>query len=360
MLKLALEKVRRVRSGFFTWERIRARRRQLINGMHRGIAPLIYLETTSACNLNCVMCPCQRPSVKRFKPDLYMDFDLFCNLVDQIAKQKPIPELRLHKDGEPLLHPRIVEMIDYAAARIPHVTLATNATLLDETMAASILETRLHEIRFSLEGSNRETYAKIRRQSPTNPHRDTNVDVGYDAVVTNIIRFSNMRREKASDAPRIGIRITEFEPTRGEICTVVEFWKKWADYVHVAPLLSWSGAVSVRKSAPAVRYPCMQLWNMQVISSDGTMVPCSVYVDETGSGSGRLCDLHNISIKNAFCSREMNELRKAHLEGNIDSFEFCANCVDWDTGDPTMEKLWSQRFKRAMLREIDRLDRVQE
>ncbi len=37
----------------------------------------IYLETTSACNLNCVMCTAQRPATKSIKPSGYMDLGLF-------------------------------------------------------------------------------------------------------------------------------------------------------------------------------------------------------------------------------------------------------------------------------------------
>ena len=98
----------------------------------------VYLETTSACNLNCVMCAAQRPATKAIKPSGYMDLSLFKRLVDEIARELPsIEYVYLHKDGEPLLHPDIVEMIQYASSRHPNVTLVPNATLLDERMALS-------------------------------------------------------------------------------------------------------------------------------------------------------------------------------------------------------------------------------
>ena len=74
----------------------------------------VYLETTSACNLNCVMCAAQRHATKAIKPSGYMDLILFKRLVDEIARDLPsIEYVYLHKDGEPLLHPDIVEMIQY-------------------------------------------------------------------------------------------------------------------------------------------------------------------------------------------------------------------------------------------------------
>jgi len=333
---------------------LRTRREHLLGVIRDASVPAVYLETTSACNLNCVMCPCQRPSIKKIKPDSYMDYDLFCSLVDEISGQTPVPSLKLHKDGEPLLHPRIVEMIDYASSRLPDVMLVTNGTLLDERMASEILETSLQEIRFSIEGSNRETYAKVRRQSPDNPHRMA-ASVEYESVVENIVRFCRMRKALGKDTPRVGVRMTEFEPTREETDAAVAFWKEHVDYVRVVPLLSWSGAVTVRKDMPSARYPCMHLWKSQVISADGTMVPCCIYVDKTGKKAGRLTELTGTSMQQAFVSARANELRRAHIAGELDGFEFCVGCMDWDFGKDA-ERLWSDRFKKKMLREIGRAE----
>lgn len=343
--------LKRFRKGFRRRKALMARRKHLLALIRRRSAPSVYLETTSACNLNCVMCPCQRPGVKKIKPDGFMDFELFCKLVDEISRQTPVPSLKLHKDGEPLLHPRIVEMIDYASSRVSHVMLVTNGTLLDERMAAAILATNLHEIRFSLEGSNRETYAKVRRQSPDNPHRMVADSIEYESVVENINRFYRMKKALGNETPRVGVRMTEFEPTRDETEAAVAFWKERVDYVMVVPLLSWSGAVSVRKDMPSGRYPCMHLWESQVISADGTMVPCCIYVDKIGSKSGHLDDLNRSSARQAFVSTRVNQMRRAHITGEIDAFEFCVGCKDWDFGRE-IERVWSERFKRKMLKEI--------
>jgi len=343
-----------LRKPFTRRKAIWRRRKHLIMAIRQQRPSEVYLETTSACNLNCVMCPTQRASVKAFKPDGYMDFRLFCRLVDQIGEMTPAPRLWLHKDGEPLLHPRIVEMIEYASVRVPHVVLVTNGTLLNGKMTAAILETRLHEVRFSLEGSNKETYSTVRRQTSNNPHRIAGNGVGYNKVVENIVRFCELKKAKGKETPRVGIQMVEFEPTRAEIDTAVPFWSEVADFVRVIPLFSWSGTVSVQKEMPPFRYPCEHLWESQVISSDGTMVPCCIYVDKTGNMGGHLADLSSKSMMEAFVSPGISEIRIAHLLGNLDAFEFCAKCMDWDAGWTEPERLWSKRFKRRMLKEINR------
>ena len=178
----------------------------------------VYLETTSACNLNCVMCAAQRRATKSDQAERLHGPGLFKRLVDEIARDLPsIQYVYLHKDGEPLLHPDIVEMIQYASSRHPNVTLVTNATLLDERMARAILATPLQKIRFSVDGLTRDTFEKIRIQLPSNEFVRTGTDVGYNAVMANIERFLRCRRQTGNTTLNVGIRTTNFKPTSGEI-----------------------------------------------------------------------------------------------------------------------------------------------
>lgn len=163
-------------------------------------------------------------------------------------------------------------------------------------MTQGILDTNLQEIRFSVEGSNNVTYAKVRRQSPKNPHKMVGVKTDYESVVQNITRFSRIRKERRKETPRIGVRMTDFEATRADIQAAVKFWKERADYVSVVPMLSWSGSISTKREMGTNRFPCIHLWDMQVISSDGTMVPCCIFVDTTGSNTGQMADSKSINL----------------------------------------------------------------
>jgi sulfatase maturation enzyme AslB (radical SAM superfamily) len=164
------------------------------------------------------MCAVQRHATKAIKPSGYMDLSLFKRLVDEVARDLPsIEYVYLHKDGEPLLHPDIVEMIQYASSRHPNVTLVTNATLLDDRMARAILATPLQKIRLSVDGLTRKTFEKIRIQLPSNEFVRTGTDVGYHAVMTNIERFLHLRQQTGNTTLNVGIRTTNFKPTSGEI-----------------------------------------------------------------------------------------------------------------------------------------------
>ena len=70
----------------------------------------MYLESTNACNLRCIMCPTGRGLAQRKKG--FLDWDLFRQVIDEMAPH--VATTTLHIWGEPLLHPRIVDKIGRA------------------------------------------------------------------------------------------------------------------------------------------------------------------------------------------------------------------------------------------------------
>ena len=57
--------------------------------------------------------------------------------------------ITLASRGEPTLHPKLPEMLEYASGKFLEVKLNTNATRLDEKVIRKILETQVNEIVFS-------------------------------------------------------------------------------------------------------------------------------------------------------------------------------------------------------------------
>lgn len=292
----------------------------------------IYLETTSACNLNCVMCAAQRPATKQFKPSGYMDLELFKRLIDEITAHLPtIQAISLHKDGEPLLHPQIVEMVEYAASRHHNVTLVTNATLLDEARSREILATPLQNIRFSVDGLAKQTFERVRVQAADNEFRYLNVPVGYDDVMANIDMFLTLRQRLNNRTVRCGVRTTSFTPTKGEIERFVEYWSARVEFVDVAELGSWTGEVGKEKRPMSERHPCIAPWASLTISWDGKLVPCCMYVDTSGHRKGELFDLTHATLLDALDAPRRRALMVAHLDGALESeAPYCVDCRDWD------------------------------
>jgi len=108
--------------------------------LNYAIPPILQLESTTACNLDCSFC--LRSSLNRSEG--YISFDDFRQVVDK-AKSR---YLTLHGWGEPLLHEDLPDMIRYAAGKKISVNFTTNATLLPEKTDA-LLSSGLDAIAFS-------------------------------------------------------------------------------------------------------------------------------------------------------------------------------------------------------------------
>ena len=115
----------------------------------------LWIEVTSHCNLRCPLCPNRDlpPEKKGF-----LDFDLFKEVVDQSAGR--VHDLYLFHRGEPLLHPRLAEMIAYAEHRGIPSRIHTNATLLTASLAGKLLDSGLRCLSFSFDGYDATTYER--------------------------------------------------------------------------------------------------------------------------------------------------------------------------------------------------------
>ena len=87
-----------------------------------------YVEPTNACNLDCRTCV--RHSWDEHEG--FMEWPVYERVVDGLAAPATIAFMGL---GEPLLHPRLVDMVRLATACGLATEITTNALLLDEVMA---------------------------------------------------------------------------------------------------------------------------------------------------------------------------------------------------------------------------------
>ena len=82
----------------------------------------IYVEITNSCNLNCDFC------IKNKRDNKFISIDEFKLLLDKIKDYTNY--LYFHVLGEPLLHPKINELIDIASNDFK-INITTNGYLID-------------------------------------------------------------------------------------------------------------------------------------------------------------------------------------------------------------------------------------
>lgn len=94
-----------------------------------------WIEITQNCNLICRHCY-EGSSRRTRKPE--MSFDDFTFIIDELEKYG-VGGIQL-VGGEPLVHSRIREMIDYVAGKFSYIEIYTNGTLLTEELLNQIAD----------------------------------------------------------------------------------------------------------------------------------------------------------------------------------------------------------------------------
>src|SRR5579872_985125 len=149
----------------------------------------VQIEPVGQCNLRCQMCPIQfRQDGPPYGPPAFMQFETFTRLIDQMAN---VQELHMQGLGEPMMHPRFFDMVEYATARDIRVTTNSNLTLLNEKRAERCISSGLDCLHISIDGATAETYERIR------------VRAHFDRVLGNIERLLRVRERLGSTHPTL-------------------------------------------------------------------------------------------------------------------------------------------------------------
>ena len=171
----------------------------------------VQIEPVGQCNLRCQMCPIQfRQDGPPYGPPAFMPFETFTRLIDQFPH---IKQLHLQGLGEPMMHPRFFEMVQYAAARGIRVTTNTNLTLLNTRRAAECVASGLETIYVSIDGATAETYERIR------------VRAHHDRVMNNLQLLLQAREGHA--LPHLWIVMVIMRNNFSELPALVRLAKDW-------------------------------------------------------------------------------------------------------------------------------------
>ncbi len=313
-------------------EATRWRRNQLLRpikwlayetGQTRWVPPpdRLYIESTNICNLSCIMCPTGRKEQTRKKG--YMDFNLFKAIVDEMAPW--VQATTLHIWGEPLLHPRLFDMIAYCHQKGLRSEISTNATLLTEERSRKILDAGLGAIYLCLDGMRPETYESIR------------INADYEKTNANIRRFIELKQAGGYREPFVNLQIIEMEKTVGEINSFVEAWRlPGVDRINVKPFDSWGGQIEdINKlepgedPIPVKRYACPNLWYHTHIYWDGRIAMCDRDFNlRYDLGSVRNPD-GTVSVLKNWNGPKMQELRRLHVQNDLEHVSPCNTCTEW-------------------------------
>ncbi len=278
--------------------------------IYRAFPPVIQVETTNACNANCVICP----RAKMTRRIGFMGEELYQSIIKECALNK-IHCLHLHNFGEPLLDRRLAERIKLAKeVGLNRVKIFTNGSLLTEEKSGELIRAGLDEIKISFDGNTKEIFESIRK----------NLD--YDVVCKNIQRLLDLRRSQGSLKPRVELVYTALEDNLSEAADFRQEWEGKVDKVHVDPAHNWTEdrvpAEWAQNSVSPIRHPCLRLWNTFTILWNGEVSLCCLDYD----GKEILGNVRQQTIKEIWQGPSLGQIRKRHIEGKFQKLGICRDC----------------------------------
>lgn len=277
--------------------------------------PYLILEPTNVCNLQCPFCP--RELTEKSRGLGFMEFDVYKKIIDE-AIVNNVYGVTLYMLGEPMLHSKIVDMINYAKeAGIPAVNLSTAATTnnLDE-----LLETELDDLILSIDGATKEMYERMR------------VGGTFEKTTSITSNFLEKKRKLGKKKPYTRVQIIRTKETEKEIIDYIKKWLPLADSVYAHNLdgmVPWLGNVMMtdneEKEKNANRLPCTQLWKVLNVFWNGQVSSCC----HDALGDMVLGNIKESSMKELWNSKKANEFRTKHTKNDLEG-TICKTCTEWD------------------------------
>jgi len=254
--------------------------------------------------------------MKEFKGEVrrfgIMEPDLFEKLMSEIDKHG-CRRIALHKDGEPLLHPKIIQILERVKRNNNHIVyLTTNAHKLTDEVSKALLSNKIDVVNFSIGAASKEFYEKVRGKN-------------FEKVINNILHFLDLRKQ-SEWKPRVLVQIInlpQFQEMKSEIKKFRKFWSKFDVEIQEWENLTWG--IFDYKDAGKKRYPCYSLWESMVVNSDGLVSACCMdWRQKLITGN-----TNNQKMQEIWKGKQLRGLREIHIENKEKELSACATCNYW-------------------------------
>lgn len=141
---------------------------------------MCVLSFVYICNAKCPNCPYTNSQIRTdYKDRPFMDENTFRIIADQCGENGAW--VRISGGGEPMLHPKAVELMEYSKKVGAKVGLITNGSLFTEESSTRLLEAQIDMIEFSVDAGDSKTYSRVRK------------GLKWDVLLRNVKRMMELR-----------------------------------------------------------------------------------------------------------------------------------------------------------------------
>ena len=129
----------------------------------KQILRLLFWESTIRCNLSCAHCRRIESDEQAYRDMSTAQARALIEQLAELGRGQPMMPVLVFSGGEPLCREDLFELIGAARSLGIIPALATNGTLIDETVAGRISESRVARVSISLDGATAEVHNKLRQ-----------------------------------------------------------------------------------------------------------------------------------------------------------------------------------------------------
>ncbi|MCX6303845.1 MAG: radical SAM protein [Bacteroidetes bacterium] len=271
------------------------------------------------------LCPTGNNELK--VPKGFMSWKTFEKLASELSSY--LIEASFIGYGEPMLHPRIYDMVEYLSSRNVKTGISTNGqNITDEKVAVKIVKSKLSTITIAVDGASEETYQKYRQGG------------SFETVIKGIRMIQKIKREEEANTPRIKLQFIVMKHNEHEIEAIRAIAKELNVKLKLKTVsVSNSTKEFLPENSEFSRYSldkknklnskqkqskaCDYAWLWAVINWDGTVVPCCKDPHRVNI-LGVIDDDRNYT--SVWRSKEYASLR-LNLLKNREQLKLCKKCV---------------------------------
>lgn len=292
---------------------------------HFGMRPgaeqfplMVHVVMAYPCNAKCPSCPFTETNSTirlqhRQEDTNWIPEDVFKKTADECGKHGAL--MRLTGGGEPMLHPRFMELVEYAKSVGAGVGLITNGSRLTPDWVERMLKAKVDCIEVSIDAADKETYKIVR------------AGLDWDNVL-QYIKDAVALRNRMQAKTRIIVSVIDQVTTHDQIDSIKSFWDAIVDYVIVRKYLTWELSPKERAGDTTAflgdKTPCPFPFERFLVDIQGTMRLCGYDI----TGREDFGDARKDTIEAMWNSEKMQWWRKQMLEGNFDAIPMCRDCED--------------------------------
>ncbi|MEJ2040362.1 MAG: radical SAM protein [Desulfosarcinaceae bacterium] len=181
--------------------------RPLLKHLELAYPHILHVGVTTLCNLRCPACPTGTASLGR--PGGHLDFDVFRRTVDSLRDY--LLFMLFWDWGEPMLHPRLPDMIAHAAKSQIRTVISTNGNVkCSEERIEHLISAQPSTMIVCVDGADQETYQSYRMGGR------------LEVVLQTIRRLANAKEKMGAAHPLIEVRSLATRHTEHQMPTLLK------------------------------------------------------------------------------------------------------------------------------------------